>query len=105
MDAHLSIVYDGRNERAVISCLEEAVRSHFLGLSREKRKYCLTLICCAVIGLSLQLLCSRASAQTFGGPSVNAALSQLDQSKFQEADHLIGEAIATGKCPGAVLLV
>ncbi|HET6250989.1 MAG TPA: exo-beta-N-acetylmuramidase NamZ domain-containing protein [Tepidisphaeraceae bacterium] len=44
-------------------------------------------------------------SQTCAGESVNAALAHFDRAKIAEADKLINDAVAAGKCPGAVLLV
>ncbi|HZL36092.1 MAG TPA: exo-beta-N-acetylmuramidase NamZ domain-containing protein [Tepidisphaeraceae bacterium] len=46
-----------------------------------------------------------AIAQTAAGASVDDALSHFDRAEMARADKLIDDAIAAGKCPGAVLLV
>jgi len=61
---------------------------------------------CRTLGLLflLVLICSPRAA--FAQPSAaQAALHPVDLEHLKEADKLIDEAIAAGKCPGAVLLV
>jgi uncharacterized protein YbbC (DUF1343 family)/CubicO group peptidase (beta-lactamase class C family) len=62
-------------------------------------------VCIGAALIATLVLSARASGQASVRAALQALGSQIDLQRLQDADRLIDDAIAAGRCPGAVMLV